>query len=323
MIDRRQMCRFLVVILVSILGCERATAEVNHELRAASVLFGQFETVFYAKADLLSNSGAYEHVAKHDADIIRFPFFILQKGFNSLGDDNLNEILNSSEAVLVGAKDFRPPSGLGPVRSQRCYVFILKRNDFDLHKHFPQAPATSVAGVPAWNWSAKLGEFGEEDPSRPSSFYAAQIAGSFLVVSNNLEDLQATAKGLISAEKPETILAGIRDWELIRRQKIWGYRRYQHNGVVDRNAAGMWLITPGAEALMFFVDFDKKIGVMRLTSSDPNEDVAAKINATAKLPSFKAQARGVWETTFPLTGDESSFDRLVYIMSYFGFGVYM
>jgi hypothetical protein len=334
--SRGQMRGLFVVLAFLFLGCRRGTTEVNHELRAASVLFGQFETVFYANVDLLSSSGAYERVAKDDADNLRSPFGLLEEGLNVLGPNTSQEILSSSEAVLVGAKDFRAPSGLGPVRSQRCDVSILKgtilkRNEFDLHKYFHQPPAASVAGAPVWNWSAKLGEFGEEDPDRPSSFYAAQIAGSYLLVSNNLEDLQATAKGLVSSENPEISLAGIRDWELVRQHKVWGYRRYRHSevGVVDQVAAGMSVVTPDAkalvsvvtpatEALIFFADFEKKDSVLRLLSSDTNGDTAAKMSSGPYLPPLKFQARGVWETRIPLAGNEESFNRLCVVMQFLG-----
>lgn len=310
----------LLLAIVSF-GVNQTRAEARPELHAASVLFGQFETVFYAKADFLSNSGAYEHVAKNDAYSLRFPFGLLEEGLKFLGPNTSQEILSSSEAVLVGAKDFLAPSGLGPVRSQRCYVVILKRNEFDLHKYLRQSPAASVAGAPVWNWSAKLGEFGEEDPSRPSSYYAAQIAGSYLLVSNNLEELQAAAKGLSSSDTSETALSGIRDWELVRQHKVWGYRRYRHSGVIDRTAAGMSIVTPSVEALAFFVDFDKQVSLMRLLCAD--DATVAKINATAKLPPLKSQAKGMWETRIPLTGNEESFDRLFGVMYLFGFGVYL
>jgi hypothetical protein len=321
--DRRPMCKLLIVLAISFFGCSLSMAEMNHESSAESVLFERFETVLYAKANALSSSGAYDHMAKDDAEVVRFPFTELLEGLKSLGRNTSTEILKNSDAVLLGAKDFRPPAGLGGVHSQRCYIVILRsRSGFDFRKYFHQEPALSVAGAPAWNWSAKLGEFGEEDP-RPSSFYATQIASSYLLVSNNLEDLQVTAKGLISSENPGRILAGIPDWELVRQHKVWGYRRYRYSGVVDREAAGMSFIPPGVEALIFFVDFEKKVGVIRLLSSDISEDTAAKISAGAKLPPLKPQGAGVWEARIPLAGDEESSDRLIQAMELFGFGAYV
>jgi len=313
--------RLLTLLALLFWGCNQSAAEAGHELRAASALFGRFETVFYAKGSIVSNSGLHGPVAK-DADELRLPFFELQEALKSLGGDTSREVMTNSEGVFVGAKSFRSPSGLGPVRSERCYIMILKGGEIDLYKRFPQSPAGSVAGASIWSWSAKLGEFGEDDP-RPSSFYATQIAGSYLLLSNNLEDLQATAKGLIWSENPETILTGIRDWEMVRQHEVWGYRRYRHTGVVDAEAAGMSWVTPGAEALVFFVDFEEKISVMRLSSSGRNEDAAAKMNATAKLPPLKPEGGGVWETRIPLTGDEGSFERLANVMDCFGFGVYV
>jgi hypothetical protein len=296
-------------------------AEANRESRAASVLFGHFETVFYAKSDVLA--GVYDHVAQHDAEVALFPFLELTEALKSLGSNTSKEMLTSSEAVLLGAKDFRPPKGLGGVHSQRCYIVILGTHArFDLRAYFHRAPAGSAAGAPVWTWSAKLGEFGEED-RRPSSFYAAQFANSYLLLSNNPEDLQATAKAITSSENPNKVLAGIRDWEQVSQHKVWGYRCYRHSGVVDREAAGMSSVTPGTKALIFLVDFGNKACVIRLFSSDTNADTAARISSVYKLPSMKPQAAGVWETRFPLAGDEESWDRLVTVMDLFGFGVYV
>jgi hypothetical protein len=304
------------LLVALFMGCNLSTAEVGPELRAASVLFGQFETVFYAKGDVVSSSGVYSHVAENDADMIRLPFFQLREALNALGGDTSKEILNGSEDVLVGAKNFRSPSGLGPVRSKRCYIVILKAGEFDLHKHFRQSPAASVAGAPVWKWSAKLGEYGEEDP-RPSLFYAAHIGVSYLLVSNSLEDLRDIATRISS----KMTVPGIPDWEIICQHREWGYRRYRHSGVADRTAAGMSSVTPSAEALMFFVDFDKEVSLMRLLSID--EATAAKINAKAKLPPLKSQGKGVWETKIPFAGNEESFGRLAGVMWLFGFGAYV
>jgi hypothetical protein len=43
---------------------------------------------------------------------------------------------------------------------------------------------------------------------------------------------------------------GIRDWAALREREAWGYRRYRHDAVKDRLAAGMDNVRPGAEALV-------------------------------------------------------------------------
>lgn len=321
MSGRMQFRRLVLPVALFFVACENGMAEMNRESRAASALFGNFETVFYAKSDVLA--GAYDHAAQNDSDEMLFPFSHLLRGLRSLNRNTSKEMLTSSDGVFVGAKEFRPPKGLGGVHSKRCYVIVLGTHSrFDLRRYFHQAPAGSAAGAQVWTWSAKLGEFGEEDPSA-SSFYAAQVADSYLLVSNNLEDLQEIANAITSSENPERVLARIRDWEQVSQHKVWGYRRYRHSGVVDREAAGMSDVTPGAEALIFFVKFENKVGVLRLVSSDTKEDAAAKMSAVAGLPLMKPQTEGIWETKFLLAGDEESFERLARVLALFGFGAYM
>ena len=323
MSDRGRIRRLALLLAILLSGCNRGMANTNNELGAASTLFERFETVFYAKGDLLSGSDAYHQLSKQDADALRTPFGYLLGGLDSLGKRTSAEIVESGEAVLVGAKDFRPPAGLGGVRSGLCYVVVLRsRSAFDLGKYFRQAPVAFAVGTPVWNWSARLGEFGEGDP-RPSSLYATQVAHSYLLVSNDLQELQTIAGRLASADEDRRMLTRIRDWEFVSQHRVWGYRRYRHSGVVDRVAAGMSDVTPGAEALIFFVDLKKKAGVLRLLSSPVDEGTAAKINARAVLPRLKPRGVGVWETIIPLVGDEESFEQMFGIMGLFGFGIYL
>ena len=288
----------------------------------AAALFNEFETVFFAKADVLISSGAYDHAPKSDIEILRFPFMELLEALKALGGNTSQEVVSNSEAILVGAKDFRPPAGLGGVHSQRCYIVILRTpSKFNLRQHFHQAPSASVGGSPVWEWSAKLGEFGEEDP-RASSFFAAQVSDSYLLVSNGFKELQVTA-GNLSSPKNAAILARIPDWKFISQHGVWGYRRYRHSGIVDREAAGLSLVTESAEALVFFIDLNKQAGVLRLLSSSTDEKIATKLSEEMRLPKFENRGPRAWEARIPLGGDEKSFDRLGAMMDLFGFGAYV
>jgi hypothetical protein len=194
-------------------GCAQSAADRNHESRAASALFGEFETVFYANRDLSSGAGAFGRLSERNAEDLRAPFAYFLGAFYWIGKQVPAEILSNSAAVLMGAKDFQPPNGLGPVHSQRCYVVVLgKWSKLDLRKYFNYEPVASAAGAPVWNWGANLGEFGEEDP-RASSLYAAAVANSYLLVSNNLVELQSIADKLTSPKDDRSqTLTRIRDF---------------------------------------------------------------------------------------------------------------
>jgi hypothetical protein len=192
-----------------------------------------------------------------------------------------------------------------------------------IRKYFSanESPSDFASGAPVWHWSAKLNEFGRDDP-RPSSLYLAEISSWYLLLSNDLEELKQLATGLASDRNLQTLDA-LQDWNSVKDRQFWGYRRYRHAGVANPVAAGMTEVTPNAEALTFFVDFDKKVGVLRLFSSATDEGAAAKINARAVLPRFSRVGPGVWETRSPLAGDDDSAERMFVVMNLFGFGIYL
>jgi hypothetical protein len=320
----RVSCNKLYILTVfMLLVCGQGRADANPTSIAASALFDRFETVLYAKRDIVASAGTYNGLSAMETATLHYPFWLLPEALDSLGKQAAAEILRNSEAVLVGAKDFRAPAGLGEVRSQVCYVVILnKEGAFKLRNYFTKVPSASAAGSPVWNWSAKLGEFGRDDP-KPSSLYATQIAHAYLLVSNNLKELQAVAGRLAASNQDLEPLTRLRDWESISQHPLWGYRRYRHTEVVNPVAAGMSDVTRGAEAIMFFADFEKKVGVLSLLSSVTDEGTPAKINAKAVLPPFKPRGPGVWETVTMFSGDEDSFERMFAVMYLFGFGTYV
>jgi hypothetical protein len=287
---------------------------------AASALFGGFETVFYSKADLLLGPSS-----KHRAAVAAgVPFAYLQGALDSLGNNVSAGILASAEAVLVGAKDFRPPSGLGSVRSKSCYIVILgDRNASDWGKYTRQAtPAAVENGITVWSWSAKLGEFGEGDP-RPSSFYATQVRQDYILVSNDLGELRKIADALSSTEDDPRGLSSIRDWASVSHHDVWGYRRYRQEETVDSEAAGTTNVTPGAEALVFFFDFKDKSGVLQLFCSPGDDSTAAKMNGVPGMPRFRHVRSGVWESTVQLSDDSTVSEPLFVTMGLFGFAAYL
>lgn len=323
MIRTGRMRTIPTLLVLVFAGCTKGMADPKNELRAASALFGEFETVFHSKADLASGSGPYKQLLKQDADTLRVPFADLLGGLDSLGKPASAEILRSGEAVLVGAKDFRPPTGLGSVQSQFCYIIVLGTQGApDLRKYFSGFPAGSASGNPVWQWSAPP----QEGHPTPYAFYVAQISGSYVLVSNNLDELQTVASRLISSEKSTPTLTDVRDWKLISQHDYWGYRRYRHSGVVNKDAAGVSDVTPSAEALIFFADPIQKTGVLRLLDADGGSRGklnAAMSKAKAPLPPLRPSGEGAWEAMIPFAGDQETGERMFDVMGLFGFAVYL
>jgi len=295
---------------------EPSFADRNNALHAAPVLIEQFETVFYSDIHLLSGSSVRVPLAKEDRDSLSQPFFYLTDGLDSLGKNVSGEVFHLSDSVLVGAKDFRPPAGLGPVRSQRCYVVVLKNdNTLEFRKYFKESPSASAMGSPVWSWSAKTGEFGELD-SRLSSFYATQLGHSYLLVSNSVEALQAVAERLLSPNNDSKITNDVCDWASMNGYPFWGYRLYRHS---DKTSDGVSYAPPDARSLCFFVDIRKKTAVLRLVGSPTAKDALA-IHA-GKIPEFRPYQAGAWETRIPLHGNDLTWERLFDIRVFFGFAV--
>lgn len=312
----------LMLIAFLLSGCTKSAASSAEQQRAASTLFDQFETVFYAKADLLSGSGGYKRLSQRDANALRAPFGYLLYALDQLGKQVSTEVLRNSDAAFVGAKDFRapggPPPNLGGVQSNFCFILVLgNRSTFDISKVASKSGVMSSAEDAVWKWSAP----GDEGHSQPYTFYATQVAHSYLLISNNLDDIHAISPKLGSNTAPN--LSGFRDWESISQHDLWGYRRYRHNEVHDKGAAGMLEVTSTATSLSFFADADKKTVVLRLYASDGS--TAEKLNAHAgmPLPLLTPVGKGSWEATLPLSGDEASLERLFVAMGLFGFGVYL
>jgi hypothetical protein len=320
--------KLVVLAMLMLSVCGQSFAAKRPESVPATALATRFESVLYAKSDLVFAPGAYVGFSPLESSSLRQPFALLPAAIHSLGEWAAAEIIQGSEAVLVGAKDFRAPAGsegLGQVRSQFCYIVILKNaSGVQVRKYFSadEPPSGLAAGFPVWHWSAKLNEFGRDDP-KPSSLYVTEVSSSYLLLSNDLGDLQDLAARLTSSNQESQPSSTLRDWELIGEHKFWGYRRYRHTGVLNPVAAGTSEVTPSAEALTFYLDFDNRVGVLRLLCSVTDEDAVAKMNARAVLPRLTRSAPGVWETRTRLSGNEESAERIFVIMSLFGFGIYL
>jgi hypothetical protein len=316
-------CWRILLLGLILATCEPLGADADQRSRVAAVLFDQFETVFYSDTDLLANPGVLGHLSALEATTVRYPFAYLLGALEAADTRASQSLLDNARAVLVGAKDFRPPTGFGGVSSRRCYVVVLRPgNGFDLAKYFRKPISASTTGSPVWNWQAKLKEFGEGN-QKPSSLYASQVERSYVLVSNDLQELQTIAERLTSPGDELKGLSEIHDWETVSSHQYWGYRRYRQTGIVDRMAAGMNDVTSGAQALVFFSDPEKKTGTIRLLCTPADEGTVAKMNASAMFLKFRSRGAGTWERTIQFTGDEDGFDQLFAVMFLFGFGVYV
>jgi hypothetical protein len=180
-----------------------------------------------------------------------------------------------------------------------------------------------------WQWTAKLGEFGEgtlpkhEFSEQASTLYATMIKQSYLLVSNDVKELEALAEHLRSPKVETRVSALFPDWPELIQHDMCGYRRFHHDNSIDPMAAGTQDLPLGAESLTFALDAGRKTVVLRLSSNAQiTEPAVAKLSSRYQLPVLSRTAGNIWESTMSLSDDQSSFNRTFFLSVLFGFGVY-
>lgn len=222
-----------------------AAAGPGGDSRAVAAMFRQYETVFYTNTDISSNFSSFKGLSRQTAGALSVPFGDLIYGLDLLDPCASANMLAKSEAALMGSKGCIPPEGEGAAQvSSFCYIVNFgtrRRSDFG--KFAAKARETSKQGEPVWSWQVHS----PEPPMRTITYYAAQIGDSYLLVSNDLGELQAIMKRLTSSDDASMTLSGIRDWTILSQHKYWGYRCMRHDGVVEKDAARLEFTMPGAE----------------------------------------------------------------------------
>ncbi len=305
------------LVLFTILLCTALAPVDANETRAAAVLFDNFETVFHTVPALLLGTRGDVGVG-----FAQEPFGYLLFAFDKIGKEVRTAVFADSQSVLLGTKDYRPPDGLGRVVATRCYVIVLrKRNTVEISKYFDKFSVVSDRGTPIWAWSADIGEFGDRG-THLSSLYATQVTHTYVVVSNNLEELKTVSNQLASSDEG-AMPPRIREWDDVRKHEFWGYRKYRlgQDQQTDPIFTGMRGIEPDADALILYVDLIHDVGVLRLLSSNTENTTANSLSSVWKIPPLTPSGQEEWETKFPLKGpgpySESSFK----VLWLFGLGV--
>jgi hypothetical protein len=296
---------------------------MTHEQRAASVLFSQYETVFHVRGSAVSPDSLAEPPA-NSSNISFVPFYELRAALKAVPGQDATGLLIGNQALLVGARNFQAPKGLGPVRSQRCYIVVLPSHKIlDLNALFRTPPVTSIAGTVVYGWSAQLGEYGEDD-IRPTSFYATRVGDNYLIVTNDVDNIREVSDALVSLTDRSHLLRTVRDWNMVSRHSIWGYRRYTEKGKGHGENADPSFPISSAEALIFYVESEKKVAVVTiLGAQNKDEEEAIKSNSAARALSFRRHSSKVWTATVALTGAHDASDQLFAALSLFGFGAFV
>lgn len=283
---------------------------------AAGMLFDGYETV--AKADV--STLPFEILGRQEEPRawLFMPFGFLFAALDATGTRAAERAMSQTEIVLAGMKDFRPPEGLGSVSSRNCYVLIVKRG-FDLASVVGKPTSEQWEGWPVWRWTAKLGEFGEQD-DRPSTLVALQM-WPYVLISNDPDSIFANAAAL-KRKTPPAVLNTLREWKDVAQRKYWVYRRFRFD-TPHAMAAGLTGIRKDAESLVLFYDSAPPLAKVRLTSRDPVAKRPESLDEYGALPPLTPVSDRAWEGQLPLSPGSTQFEAWFIVFGHLGFVVYL
>jgi hypothetical protein len=314
----RRLFAAIASIAFSSLGILVCHAQTDTETHAASVLFKQFETVAYTRTDFLPSLDKDDPNENDGLSDMRFPFLGLLGGLKSLGPNTIRDFKKSYSAVLVGAKDFVGPSGLGMVSSRMCYIGILRGSEQPvIESDFRQTAKESIDGRQVWTMSMPP----YEGHPQQTEFYAAQIGSSYFVLTNDRQVFLEATRSLTSAESSTPQSITVSGWETFSTHKYWAYRLFRRSGVINLDAAGMKYLTPDVISLSFFADVDKGESFIQVLSSDTSMKTIPRILPESALNPPQPQGAGIWQTAIPLSNVDTGTYPLFRVFYCFGFGL--
>jgi hypothetical protein len=306
---------FALILAALLFHAKPSAASTPNETAATSALFVHYETVFRTVPSLLEDASPDEAIG-----FAREPFGYLVFALDHRSRQLRSELLNNSESILLGTKDYLPPDGLGRVVSTRCYVAVLQSpSRIAVSKYLGNPNLRTQSGLAVWTWTVDLGEFGDRTTHK-SSIYVTELGSTYFLVSNNLDELQSTSQGIgLSTEQ----VPQIREWDSVRQHEFWGYRKLRspESRPLATIFNGLRGIPPEAEALILYVDFDHKSGLLRIVSSNADDQTARKVSITWKMPPPRSDGRGQWDILFTLTGSGSFPESSFQVLWLFGLGV--
>lgn len=318
--DRWARLAAALLVTFTLLVDLKVHGQTNQETRSATVLFKQFEAVAFTKSHFLSGFDAQNPSDQNSEADLRFPFLEFMGAIRYLGPGAESDLENGYGVFMVGAKDFAPPSGLGPIRSRKCYIGVLTSGaQPDIEHDFARAATTSIDGRQVWMWPAAPVK---EDQTK---MYAAQVSGEYFVMANNLQDFQQAVEGLTSTESLTPAAIGVLGWKTFGTHEYWAYRLFGRNGNIGSEAvSGLGSVTQDVIALAFFADLDKRESFIQVFSSD----TTMKTEPKAFLPKSESDrlqplGHGVWQARIPVSEDEVRNDSLFRVFYLLGFGLFV
>ena len=282
-------------------------------------LLEQFDTVLYAKADLVSKPGAGQLV-KLDMSPLQRPFAYLWHAIGAFNPPVMEHLRNQIDHVYLGAKNFDAPAGFGMIRSDRCYVLLARTGS-----HFEpsrirsvDAESTSETNSRRWRWRASLSEFGEDQADRTSTIVMAFVSSSLLVVCNSEIEMEILLRSLDQPMSKQG--APLPHWLALEGHEIWGYRQYR------KSPEGMSLSgfldsgVKGALGFAFVLSREKGV-VVKLYAPGREGESPIRLRWPVIPELHPDSRRGLWQAHIaPNLGDGLTHDQIAGVMCALGLG---
>jgi hypothetical protein len=276
------------------------------ETHAAAALFPEFETVFHLNGPLVRDLNS--HSRSRIAGALLTPGGELLAGLDAAGKRLRAAILSDSEAVLLGAKDFKPPSSLGSSSYRFCYIVIMAtKSQLNVASLFHGLLTDSVTDEPLWRWSAKL--FEESAP--PTPVYATRVGQVFFLVANDIDKLRSVRERLRSLNDDPRTLNSIPDWEWVAEHQVWGYRRYSGDKAAEMPKV-LFAVEPGGREC-----------TVKLVGGQQPTKALLRLNRSGLFPTPVPAQAGVLELRLPLQENDQTLGKLFEIMWVLGFEIYL
>jgi hypothetical protein len=236
-------------------------------------------------------------------------------GLHFLGPDALTTLNTNYSGVLVGAKGFKPPEGLGMFSSQDCYIGLLRPGRHSIiETDLNQSGSQTIDGQKVWTWTAPP----YEGYPYTTTYYIADIEHSYFVMGNDLTAFRATIRQLSQGTEDDS---KIRDPDALSDKAYWAHRSLRWNKVKhDIDPAG-----PAAQmttvVMKFTADFGAMTGQLEADSTDPDLKNDPKQLPASQIFNYQRKAPGSWVAAVSIAKDPKSTTALYRVASVFGFGV--
>lgn len=308
----------VIITIGLVLGSAGPTSSQISSEHPVRVLLNDFESVVFADASLFrSDVTRFGRIPKEILSSLRSPFGILFMAFEDPALSALRGALlhgTDIRTVVVGARNFRAPQGVGPVLADVCYLLQLNknplRNELSLLELADQVDGIAIRRI-------RL----EVKRNAPSVLFVVQPTKEHLLLATDLEIAKSVVTKLLGKASNIYPPSGL---SIARSSPYWCYRSYQVRTNSDAVAGGMVIgnfrVGPNASALVFHINVGTTTGTLQYLTADEKDRAALKLNGLGF--SFGEIRPKLWESSI-LLSDDRVLEQLFGIFMMFGFGAYL